>query len=68
MRKYDPYHDIPLNTDPPKPVIELPGGDAQAPSDALNGEHADLFGNPVPVNLLGEPDLGTACRKRGRGH
>ena len=35
-RKYDPYHDIPLNESLPKPVIELPGLETEGERFALN--------------------------------
>lgn len=56
-KKYDPYHDIPLNENLPKPVIELPGivndgdqnGEAGS-SDNVNGSgEVDMFGEPVEV-------------------
>ncbi len=56
-KKYDPYHDIPLNENLPKPIIELPGivndGDQNVEAgndDNVNGGvEVDMFGNPVEV-------------------
>jgi len=37
-RKYDPYHDIPLNENLPKPVIDLP-----IPDETKKDEQDKLF-------------------------
>lgn len=44
-KKYDPYHDIPLNENLPKPVIELPKIEEQKETSKTNDFTVDLFGD-----------------------
>lgn len=58
-RKYDPYHDVPLNNALPKPVIELPG----VPKDGDQGSPSQAFEDLKGQGQLFSPDQGNLLDK-----
>jgi hypothetical protein len=68
-RKHDPYWDIPLNENPPRPVIELPILAGEGPREPQGDLYsADQEGVPLRRVAEAAPDYGRARGRAGQGN